>query len=253
MNTASLPYGPGALIDQIFEDKRMIDLYTWPTPNGYKVSIMLEETGLPYTVHPININKGDQFEPDFLKISPNNKMPAIIDSDGPGGKPYSLFESGAILLYLAEKTGCFMPKDDAGRFLVIQWLMFQMGAIGPMLGQTHHFRKYAPEKLPYAIDRYTSEAGRLYGVLDRRLGEAEYLAGDYSIADMASFPWLRSYERQGQDLEDFPHVKRWFTAIENRPAVQTALKLLAEYRRSVTTLDAESRANLFGANQYQKR
>ncbi len=231
----------------------MIDVYTWPTPNGYKVSIMLEETGLPHTVHPININRGDQFAPDFLKISPNNKMPAIIDRDGPDGAPYSIFESGAILLYLAEKTGRFLPSDTAGRFRVIQWLMFQMGGIGPMLGQAHHFRQYAPEQIPYAVNRYTREAGRLYGVLDRRLAEEEYLDGDYSIADMACFPWLRSYERQGQDLDDFPNLKRWFRAIEDRPAVGRGLKLLAEHRRKTAKMDAETRENLFGDTQYQRR
>jgi len=231
----------------------MIDLYTWPTPNGHKVHIMLEETGLAYNVIAIDINKGDQFDPDYLKISPNNKMPAMVDSDGPDGKPYSLFESGAILMYLAEKTGKFMPADMAQRYLVIQWLMFQMGGIGPMFGQAHHFRQYAPEKIPYAIDRYTNEAGRLYGVLDRRLGEVEYLAGAYSIADMATFPWTRSHERQGHSLEDFPNVKRWFEAINARPAVARALKVLADRRKPDFEKDEEARKNLFGAAQYQKR
>ncbi|NQV83178.1 MAG: glutathione S-transferase N-terminal domain-containing protein [Rhodospirillales bacterium] len=231
----------------------MIDLYTWPTPNGHKVHIMLEETGLPYTVFPINIGAGDQFDPDYLKISPNNKMPAIVDPDGPDGQPYSLFESGAILMYLAEKTGRFMPSEMAARYQVIQWLMFQMGGVGPMFGQAHHFRQYAPEKIPYAIERYTNEAARLYGVLDRRLGEVEYLAGDYSIADMATFPWTRSYERQGQNLDDFPNVKRWFEAINARPAVERALKVLAERRNKNFEKDAEARKNLFGAAQYQRR
>lgn len=230
----------------------MIDLYAWPTPNGFKVSIFLEETDTPYRVIPINIREGDQFKPDFLKISPNNKMPAIVDTEGPDGQPYPLFESGAILMYLAEKTGRFMPADTAERYRVIEWLMFQMGGIGPMLGQTHHFRQYAPEKIPYAIDRYTNEAGRLYGVLDRRLGETEYLAGAYSIADMATFPWLRSYERQGQNLDDFPNVKRWFTAINARPAVQRGLELLKEHQ-SAGPVDAKAREMMFGSTQYQRR
>ncbi len=231
----------------------MIDLYTWPTPNGFKVSIMLEETGLPYTVIPVDISMGDQFEPEFLKISPNNKMPAIVDHDGPDGGPYALFESGAILMYLAEKTGRFMPSAVAGRYRVIQWLMFQMGGIGPMLGQAHHFRQYAPEPLPYAIDRYTNETGRLYGVMDRRLGDSEYLAGDYSIADIACFPWIRSYERQGQKLEDFANVKRWFEAIGDRPAVRKGLQVLADRRQPPGEMDEKERSVLFGAEQYKRR
>ena len=231
----------------------MIDLYTWPTPNGHKVHIMLEETGLPYKVIPIDINKGDQFDPAFLKISPNNKMPAMVDPDGPGGKPYAMFESGAILMYLAEKTGKFMPAETAARYRVIQWLMFQMGGVGPMLGQAHHFRQYAPEKIAYAVDRYTREAGRLYGVLDRRLGQAEYLAGDYSIADIAAFPWIRPYERQGQKLDDFPNLKRWFAAIDARPAVKRGLDVLADKRRKNWDIDEETRKNLFGDTQYRRR
>ncbi|NQU59541.1 MAG: glutathione S-transferase N-terminal domain-containing protein [Rhodospirillales bacterium] len=231
----------------------MIDLYSWPTPNGHKIHIMLEETGLPYRVHAIDINKGDQFDPEYLKLNPNNKMPTLVDSDGPDGQPYSLFESGAILMYLAEKTGKFMPTDMSERYLVIQWLMFQMGAIGPMFGQAHHFRQYAPEKIPYAVDRYTNEAGRIYGVLDRRLGEAEYLAGDYSIADIAAFPWTRSYERQGQSIDDFPNVKRWFDAINARPAVIEGLKVLADRRKDGWEKDAEAVNNLFGNAQYQRR
>ncbi|MSP83186.1 MAG: glutathione S-transferase family protein [Alphaproteobacteria bacterium] len=230
----------------------MIDLYTWPTPNGHKVHIMLEETGLPYTVIPIDIGRGDQFTPDFLRISPNNKMPAIVDRDGPGGKPYPLFESGAILMYLAEKTGQFMPTDTAGRYTVIQWLMFQMGSVGPMFGQTHHFRNYAPEKIAYAVDRYTNEAARIYGVMDRRLGEAAFLAGDYSIADMACWPWTRSWEGQGQKLANFPNVKRWFEAIEARPAVQRGIKVLADRRRE-GPMDKKAREVLFGKAQYQRR
>jgi GST-like protein len=230
----------------------MIDLYAWPTPNGFKISILLEETGLPYRVIAVDIRQGDQFKPDFLKISPNNKMPAIVDTDGPGGHPYSLFESGAILMYLAEKTGRFMPTDVAGRYRVVEWLMFQMGGIGPMLGQAHHFRQYAPEPIPYAVERYTKEAGRLYGVLDRRLGEVEYMAGDYSIADMATFPWLRGHERQGQNLDNFPNVKRWFEAINARPAVQRGLRLLKEHQ-SAGPMDAKAREVMFGATQYQRR
>jgi GST-like protein len=229
----------------------MIDLYTWPTPNGHKVHIMLEEVGLEYRVHPININEGDQFDAEFLAISPNNKMPAIIDQDGPDGKPYSLFESGAILMYLADKTGQLMPTDMAHRYRVIQWLMFQMGSIGPLLGQTHHFRIYAPEPIPYAVDRYTREAGRLYGVMDRRLAESEFLAGEYSIADIACFPWLRRPERQGQRHEDFPNLKRWFETIAARPAVQRGVAVLAEHQRTGPISD-KARENLFGAAQYQK-
>lgn len=231
----------------------MIDLYTWPTPNGFKVSIMLEEVALPYTVHAIDIGAGDQFKPDFLKISPNNKMPAIIDRDGPGGKPYSLFESGAILMYLAEKTGKFWPQTHPEKYDIIQWLMFQMGGVGPMMGQAHHFRAYAPEKIPYAIDRYTNEAGRLYRVIDKRLGESEYLAGDtYTIADIATFPWTRSIERQGHAAEDYPNFKRWFDTIDARPAVQRGLQVLAERRRQ-GPMDQKSRENLFGAAQYAGR
>ncbi len=229
----------------------MIDLYTWPTPNGHKVHIMLEETGLDYRVFPIDINKGDQFAPEFLAISPNNKMPAMIDHDGPGAKPYSLFESGAILMYLAEKTGRFMPTDMAGRYRVIQWLMFQMGGIGPLLGQAHHFRIYAPMQIPYAVERYTNEAARLYTVMDQRLAESEFLADDYSIADIACFPWLRRPERQGQSHDDFPNLKRWFDTIAARPAVQRGVAVLAEHQRT-GTITAEARENLFGANQYKK-
>ncbi len=230
----------------------MLDLYVWPTPNAYKISIMLEEIGRPYNVIAVDIQAGDQFKPEFLKISPNNKMPAIVDHDAPDGKPLAMFESGAILMYLAETSGKFMPKDLRPRYEVIQWLMFQMGGVGPMLGQAHHFRQYAPEKLDYAIARYTNEAKRLYGVIDRRLAEVSYLAGDYSIADMAVFPWLRSYERQGQKLEDFPNLKRWFHAIEERPAVKKGLELLAEKRRAGPMSD-KAKETLFGATQYAKR
>ncbi len=230
----------------------MIELYTWPTPNGHKIHIMLEETGLEYTVHPIDISAGDQFETEFLKISPNNKMPAMIDLDGPGGKPYSLFESGAILMYLAEKTGKFMPGEIRARYKVIQWLMFQMGGIGPLLGQAHHFRAYAPEKIPYAIDRYTNEANRLYNVLDVRLKDREYLAGEYSIADIATFPWLRSHERQGVDLNQYPNVKRWFEVVAERPAVKRGVEVLADRRRAGPISD-EAREVMFGSKQYQRR
>ena len=230
----------------------MIDLYTWPTPNGHKMHIMLEEVGLEYKVIPIDIGAGDQFDPEFLKISPNNKMPAMVDHDGPGGEALPMFESGAMLLYLAEKTGRFLPSEMAARYRVTQWLMFQMGHIGPMLGQAHHFRAYAPETIPYAVDRYTNEASRLYGVLDTRLGESEYLADEYSVADIAVFPWLRSHERQGQDLNDFPHVKRWFEAIDARPAVKRGLQVLSEKRRKKPGFDDKEREILFGKTQYKR-
>ena len=232
----------------------MIDLYTWPTPNGHKVHIALEEMGLPYKVIPIDIGKGDQFKPDFLKISPNNKMPAIVDQDGPSGKPLPLFESGAILLYLADKTGKFMPKDKAGHYVCVEWLMFQMGGLGPMLGQAHYFRGYAPDKIPLAIDRYTNEAGRLYNVMNRRLGEVAYLAGDYSIADMACFPWTRLIERQGHTLDAFPNVKRWFQAIDARPAVKRGCAVLADRVTNTSgPMDPVRSEMLFGKTQYQKR
>lgn len=231
----------------------MIDVYSWPTPNGHKVHIMLEECGLRYNIHPIDIGDGDQFKPAFLKISPNNKIPAIVDQQGPDGKPISLFESGAILIYLAEKTGKFLPKDARGRYATLQWLMFQMGSIGPMFGQAHHFRNYAPEQIAYAINRYTKEAGRLYCVMDRRLGEVKFLAGnEYTIADIATWPWTRSYKNQGQDLDDFPNVKRWFQAIEKRPAVERAVQVLSERRRDITT-DQKAKEVLFGATQYARR
>lgn len=231
----------------------MIDLYTWPTPNGHKIHIMLEETGLPYNVIPVDIGAGDQFDPAFLKISPNNKMPAIVDPDGPDGKPISLFESGAILIYLAEKTGQLLPTEPRARYVTLQWLMFQMGGIGPMLGQAHHFRTYAPEKIDYAIQRYTNEANRLYGVLDRRLGETAYLAGaDYTIADIATFPWLRSHERQGVDLSEYANVKRWFDGIAARPAVQRGVEVLADRRRT-GPIDDRAREVMFGATQYARR
>ena len=227
----------------------MIDVHTWPTPNGHKVHIMLEETGLEYNIIPVNIGKGDQFDPEFLKISPNNKMPAIVDQDGPGGKPYSMFESGAILMYLGDKTGQFFPKDTAERYLVAQWLMFQMGHVGPMLGQAHHFLNYAPEPIPYAVERYSGEANRLYRVLDTRLADVDYVAGEYSIADMAIMPWLRYPDRQGVNLDDYPNVKRWLDAINERPAVQRGLEVLASETRRNTNFSEEERSILFGNRQ----
>jgi GST-like protein len=229
----------------------MIDVYSWATPNGHKVHIMLEECGLPYRVHGVNIGTGEQFTPEFLAISPNNKIPALVDSDGPDGQPISLFESGAILLYLAGKTGRFLPADVRGKFEVLQWLMFQMGGVGPMLGQTHHFRIYAPEKLPYAIERYTNEAQRLYGVMDTRLARSKYLGGpDYSIADIAVFPWLRSWKNQGIDWNDYPHLKGWFDEIAARPAVKRGVEVLAAQRKPL--LDDQARSALFGDQQYKR-
>jgi GSH-dependent disulfide-bond oxidoreductase len=229
----------------------MIDAYSWATPNGHKVHIMLEETGLEYRVHPVDIGAGDQFKPEFLAISPNNKIPAIVDSDGPEGKPLSVFESGAILIYLAEKTGRFLPQAPAARHATLQWLMFQMGGLGPMLGQAHHFRIYAPEKIEYAVNRYTNEAKRLYGVMDKQLGKTQYLASDeYTIADIASFPWTRSWQNQGVELAEFPNVKRWHEAIAARPAVQRGVEVLASARRALT--DDKARDILFGATQYAK-
>jgi GSH-dependent disulfide-bond oxidoreductase len=230
----------------------MIEVFSWATPNGHKVHIMLEECGLAYRAIPVDIGAGDQFKPGFLAISPNNKIPAITDPQGPDGKPISLFESGAILLYLAAKTGKFMPATDRAKYEVLQWLMFQMGGVGPMLGQNHHFRLYAPEKLEYAINRYTNEARRMYGVLDRRLSESPYLAGDdYSIADIATFPWLRNWKNQGIELADYPHVKAWFDQIAARPAVQRGVAVLADLRKPIT--DTKAREVLFGQTQYQRR
>jgi len=206
----------------------MIDLYTWKTSNGRKATIMLEELGVPYNLHPINIGKDEQFAPDYVKINPNSKIPAIIDQDGPGGKPFTLFESGAILMYLAEKYGKFMPTETAARYTTIQWLMFQMGGIGPMFGQAHHFRRAAKEKIPYGIERYTTETRRLWGVLDKRLAEVPYVAGaDYTIADIAIFPWCARYEWQGVALEEFPNAHRWYKSIDARPAVQRGMELPA--------------------------
>lgn len=229
-----------------------IDAYSWATPNGHKIHIMLEECGLPYRAHPVNIGKGDQFDPAFLKISPNNKIPAITDPEGPDGKPISLFESGAILVYLAGKTGKFLPTDVRGRYAVLEWLMFQMGSVGPMLGQAHHFRNYAPEKIGYAIDRYSNEAKRIYGVIDKQLSANEFIAGEtYSIADIAIFPWLRSWENQGIVLTEYPHLKQWFDGIAARPAVQRGVKVLADLRTPIT--GDKEREILFGKSQYQRR
>ena len=230
----------------------MIEVFTWPTPNGNKVHVMLEECGLPYRVTPVNIGAGDQFKSDFLAISPNNKIPAITDPEGPDGKPISLFESGAILLYLAAKTGKFLPETDRERFEVLQWLMFQMGGVGPMLGQAHHFRIYAPEKIPYAIDRYSNEAKRLYAVIEQRLSQSRFLGGNaYSIADIATFPWLRSWQNQGVALSDYPHLEKWFNAIDARPAVQRGVKVLADLRKPFR--DDKEREVLFGKTQYERR
>ena len=224
-----------------------IELYYWPTPNGYKITIMLEECGLPYEIKPININKGAQFEPSFLKIAPNNRMPAIIDPAGPGGKPISVFESGAILQYLGRKTGKFYPKDERARVAVDEWLFWQMGGLGPMAGQAHHFRNYAPEKVQYGIDRYTNEVNRLYGVMDRRLADHHYLAGDYSIADMAIYPWVRPYKNQGQDLANFPNLDAWFKRVQARPAVAIGVKVAEELRANTNlATDKEAQAVLFG-------
>jgi GST-like protein len=230
-----------------------ITVYSWATPNGHKVHIMLEECGLSWQAIPVNIGAGEQFRPEFLEISPNNKIPALVDPDGPDGEPIALFESGAILVYLAARTGRFLPAGDRARYEVLQWLMFQMGSVGPMLGQCHHFRMYAPEKIPYAIDRYTNEARRLYGVIDKRLARSEWLGGaEYSIADMATFPWLRSWQNQGVELEDYPHLQRWFHTVAERPAVQRGVKVLADLRKPITE-DPKAREILFGATQYQRR
>jgi GST-like protein len=229
-----------------------IDLYTWPTPNGHKIHIALEEMGLPYNIHAVDIGAGDQFQPAFLKISPNNKIPAMVDPDGPDGQPIALMESGAMLIYLAEKTGQLLSSDPYQRAITLQWLMFQMGGVGPMLGQTHHFRAYAPEQYPYAIKRYTDETTRLYQVLDKRLGEVAYLAGDYSIADIATWPWLRYWDRQGQDMNAHPNLKRWFEAIGERPAVEKGLQVLAERTRK-QPFTPQERDILFGAKQLDRR
>jgi GST-like protein len=234
------------------EEDKMIEVYSWATPNGHKVHIMLEECGLPYKVTAVDIGAGDQFKPEFLAISPNNKIPAIVDPDGPDGQPISLFESGAILMYLAGKTGKLLPTGTTERYQVLEWLMFQMGGVGPMLGQAHHFRIYAPEKIEYAINRYTNEAKRLYGVMDKRLAKSKYIAGPtYSIADIAIFPWLRSWKNQGITWDDFPHLKGWFDEIAARPAVQRGVEVLAEHRKPLN--DERARNALFGKQQYERR
>ena len=224
----------------------MIDLYYWTTPNGHKITMFLEETGLPYRLLPINIGKGEQFAPDFLKISPNNRIPAIVDqAPADGGAPVSLFESGAILLYLADKTGQFIAPDLRGRAETIQWLFWQMGGLGPMAGQNHHFTQYAPEKVPYAIERYTKETARLYAVLNKRLADREFVAGAYSIADMACYPWIVPHKKQGQSLDDFPHLKRWFGAIRERPATARASALVEKINPAPVITEAEKKI-LFG-------
>jgi len=229
----------------------IIEVYSWATPNGHKVHIMLEECGLRYRAIPVDIGAGDQFKPAFLAISPNNKIPAIVDPNGPDGKPMALFESGAILLYLAGKTGKLMPADTRGKYEVLEWLMFQVGGVGPMLGQAHHFRIYAPEKIEYAVDRYTNEAKRLYGVMNKRLANSRYIAGpEYSIADIAIFPWLRSWKNQGIAWNDHPHLKGWFDEIAARPAVQRGVDVLSAQRKPL--IDDTARETLFGATQYRK-
>jgi len=226
--------------------QKPIDLYYWPTPNGFKISIMLEECRLPYTVVPVNISAGEQFKPDFLRISPNNRMPAIVDPSGPGGKPISVFESGAILQYLGRKTGKFYPANERDRVEADQWLFWQMGGLGPMAGQAHHFRQYAPEQLPYAIKRYTDEVNRLYGVMNTRLRDREFLAGKYSIADMACVGWASRWQRQGQDIDEFPHFKRWLDTVLARPAVQRGMHLRVEEASKVDMKDPKVQAVLFG-------
>jgi len=224
----------------------MIDLYYWTTPNGHKITIFLEEADLPYQITPVNIGAGEQFAPDFLSISPNNKIPAIVDQKPRDhSKPLSLFESGAILLYLADKTKKFIPADLHGRNETLQWLFWQVGGLGPMAGQNHHFTQYAPEKIPYAIDRYVKETGRLYGVLNKQLANKEFITGEYSIADMASFPWIKSYEKQMQNIDDFPHIKRWLDRMDNRPAVQRAYAL-AEKINPQKEMSDEAKRILFG-------
>jgi GSH-dependent disulfide-bond oxidoreductase len=226
--------------------RRPIELYYWPTPNGWKISIMLEECRLPYAVLPVDISKGEQFEPYFLSISPNNRIPAIVDPDGPHGRPISVFESGAILQYLARKTGKFYPREERARVAVDEWLFWQVGGLGPMAGQASHFRRYAPQPIPYAIDRYTNEVNRLFGVMNKRLADRAFLAGRYSIADMASVGWVRLAERMGQDLTEFPHLKRWFETVRARPAVKRAFAIRIEAAAAVDIHDPKVHAVLFG-------
>ena len=232
----------------------MIEAWTWPTPNGHKIHIALEELGLPYKVIPVNIGKGEQFKPEFLAITPNHRIPAIVDPDGPGGKPFTLFESAAIMMYLSEKCGgALIPKDPIGKYRCLEWMMFQMGGVGPMFGQYNHFAAYAVEKIPYAIERYSNEITRLHRVLDKRLSEAEWLAGsEYSMADIITFPWIRNPDRRGIDLATYPHVKRWHDAVAARPAVQRGVQVLAENQRKGQITDAE-RENYFGKTQFSAR
>jgi GSH-dependent disulfide-bond oxidoreductase len=231
----------------------MIDVYTWPTPNGHKVHIMLEETGLKCRIHPVNIRKGEQFKPAFLKVNPNHRIPAIVDRDGPNGEELALFESGAILIYLASKSGRLLPVDLAERWICVQWLMWQMGGIGPMMGQANHFRRYAKERIPYAIERYTNEANRLTNVLDKRLGESRYVAcEEYTIADIAIYPWMRGVQQRGVIIEEYPSVKRWFDAISARPAVQRGVQMLANEQSSAPH-DEKAWDIMFGKVQFQRR
>ncbi len=231
----------------------MIELWSWPTPNGQKVHIALEELGLEYRVVPVNIGTGEQFSPAFLAITPNHRIPAIVDSDGPGGRELVLFESGAILVYLAEKSGRLLPADPALRYTALQWLMFQMGGVGPMFGQYNHFATYAPERLPYAVERYSNEVRRLHRVLEKRLSDSAFLAGEeYGIADIATFPWITGAEKRGVDLGDYPAVKRWHDAIAARPAVQRGMAVLADQRRSGPVTD-QMRENMFGGAQFKPR
>ena len=226
------------------EQTKPIELHYWPTPNGWKVSIMLEELGVPYETHYVNIGAGEQFKPEFLAIAPNNRMPAIVDPEGPGGQPVSVFESGAILQYLGRKFGRFYPQEERARIAVEEWLFWQVGGLGPMAGQAHHFRQYAPEKIAYGIDRYTNEVNRLYGVMNKRLEGREYLADEYSIADMASFGWVVPHKNQGQDLDDFPNLKRWFETVGARPAVQRGKELGQEHRKNLAD-DKDAQKVLF--------
>ena len=232
----------------------MIDLYSWPTPNGHKLHIMLEESSLDYNVHAINIGAGEQFDEQFLEISPNNRIPAMIDHDGLGGQPISLFESGAMLIYLADKTGKFLPTEPTLRYKVLQWLMWQMGGVGPMFGQSNHFSHYAPEKIKYAIDRYDNECQRLYNVMDNCLSTTSYLAGnEYSIADIATFPWAQSYDRRGVEISEYPNVSKWLDTIAGRPAVKQGMSVLVEQRRENKAFTEEEREVLFGATQFKRR
>lgn len=223
----------------------MIDLYFWPTPNGYKAAIMLAELDLDYTVVPVDITAGKQFEPDFLRVNPNNKVPAIVDHDGPHGKPFAIFESGAVLIYLAEKEGKFLPKEPVARSETLQWLFFQNSTVGPMLGQAHHFMVYASEQLPYAIERYDREAQRIYDILERRLGQIEYLAGDYSIADISTFPWIRTRKLHQRDLKDYPNLARWYETIKARPGVRKGIDTLSDQKKWEARPGSEEWKNMF--------